>query len=125
MLSYLWSGKDASGRQVSDRVEAESPEAAREQLVGRGWTELKLHTSEIHGFVKEQVAAASNPAYRPKLTAAEELAYLQGKAPGFWSNWWKTVKQSGGTYAALGFMLGWAVYRRRVWGIVISAGSLV
>src|SRR5258708_33300518 len=115
MPSYLWSGKDAAGQQVTDRVDAASPEEARGQLLGRGWTDVKLHTSEVHGFVREQVAAASDPAYRSKLTPEEELAYLQGRAPGFWSNWWKTVKQSGGTYAALAFMLGWALYRRRLW----------
>src|ERR1043165_867831 len=94
MPTYLWSGKDSSGQEVTERVTAATPEAARDILLGRGWTELRRQTSEIHDFVNQEIHAVSDPRYRPDLTPRQEVAFLQGKAPGFWANWWKTERES-------------------------------
>jgi len=47
MPTFLWSGKDAEGRQQSERVEAENAQAAKAILASRGWTDLELIKDEV------------------------------------------------------------------------------
>jgi hypothetical protein len=125
MPSYIWSGKDSSGQEQTERVTAATPEEARDILLGRGWTDLQWQTSEVHDFVQQEIAAVSDPNYRPKLTPEQEMAYIRGVAPGFWGNWWKSTRESAGTFLILGFWLAWSVYRHKLWSIIISGGLIV
>src|SRR5438552_1979702 len=84
MPSYLWSGKDSSGQEQVERIEAANAEAARTMLLDQGWTNLQLHSSEIQDFVKQGIHAASGPDHIQQLTPKEQLAHLKGNAPGFW-----------------------------------------
>ena len=125
MPTFLWSGKTTSGQEEVDRVTAETPEEARRILEGRGWTDLRQHTTEIHDFIKQQAAVASNPDCQPKLTPKEDLAYLQGTAPGLWGNWLKSIRESIGSILIIAVCLAWAVYRRHNLGVIICGGLLV
>jgi type II secretory pathway component PulF len=76
--TFLWSGKTASGQKEVEYVPAETPDAARRILEARGWTDLRQHTTEIHDFLKQQSASATDPKFRRNLTPKEHLEYLQG-----------------------------------------------
>ena len=125
MPSYLWSGKDSSGHDVTERVTAATPEEARDRLIGRGWTDLSLQTSEIHDFVKQGVQAVSDPAYRPQLTPQQELAFLRGTAPGFRSKWFNSIRESGGAFLSIVLALAAAVYYGQRYGILVFGGLLL
>jgi hypothetical protein len=125
MPRYLWSGKDASGRELVEWVEAESPQQARDSLLARGWTDTQLRTSEVHDFVKQQMQAVSDPAYRPHLTPRQELAMLQGKGRRFWPSWYNSIRESAGTHLCLALLLVWSISRHRFWGTVICGASLL
>ena len=125
MPSYLWSGKDNSGRESTERITAATPEEARDILLRRGWTNLRRQTSDINEFVKQDMAAAAAPNYRSNLTPEQEVAHLKGTAPSFWSKWWKAERQSATAYLCLGILFAWSVYHRKPVGIVVSAGLLV
>jgi tetratricopeptide (TPR) repeat protein len=122
MPTYLWSAKDSSGKEILERISAASPEEASDQLLGRGLTNLQLRTSEIHDFVKKGVEAASNPAYRPKLTAREELALLHGTGPGFWARWWRSTRESAGPLVLIGLLLAVALYGRAIPHVLLFGG---
>ena len=124
MPSYIWSGKDSTGKEASERVTAASPEKARDLLLGRGWTDLRRQTSEIHDFVKQDMAAAADPRFRPKLTPQQELAHLKGTAPGFWRRWWDAERQSIAAYLSLAALLAWSVYHRKGPAMVVSGALL-
>jgi len=108
-----------------DRITADTPEAARKILEERGWTDLRLHTTEIHDFVKSQSETASDPDYRPKLTPKEDLAFIKGRAPGMGSNWLKSLRESSVTILLLGAGLAMAIYRHAIVVSVILGGLLV
>ena len=114
MPSYLWIAKNSSGQEVTERVIAESPEEAQNLLLDRGWTNLRLQSSEIHEFIKREIDAVSDPNYRPDLTPEQEAAYIQEAPPGFWANWWKTTRQSAGTFLILAVWFAWSVYRKKL-----------
>ena len=126
MPTYLWSGKTPDGREEVERIEADTPEAARAELAARGWTELRQHTSEIEEYFGRQTQAESNPEFDVPLTAQESLAYHQGDYPGFWGQWWESAKESLPTKLA---MLGLAIFgfykERYVLGIGFTLAFLV
>src|SRR5438105_12157841 len=124
MPSYLWSGKDSSGREQVERIEAANAEAARTRLLDQGWTNLQLHSSEIQDFVKQGIHAASGPDHIQQLTPKEQLAHLKGNAPGFWANWWKTSRESATTLLILAGALAWAIYRQNLWSTIILGALL-
>lgn len=125
MPTFLWSGKTASGEDVVERVEAGTAEDARKLLEARGWTDLRQHTTEIHDFVSRQATRASDPDLKPNLTPKQELAYLQGTAPGFWANWFNSIRESGTTLLMLCLCLGLAIYHQRTFGNIIAITLLV
>jgi tetratricopeptide (TPR) repeat protein len=125
MPSYLWSGKAPSGRDEVERVSAETPEAAREILEARGWTDLRQHTTEIHDFVQQQVRAATDPDFHAQLTPKEDLAYLHGKGPGLWQNWLKSLREANMSILFLAICSAVAVYYRARWEIAIFGGLLL
>lgn len=125
MPSYIWSGKDSSGTELTERVTAETPEEARDMLLRRGWSDLRRETSEIHEFVKREIEAVSDPNCRPSLTVEQEKAFLRGVAPGFWGNWRMTVSKSGGTLLILTALLGWSAYHRKIGAIVFLSTALL
>ena len=125
MPSYLWSGRDGSGCETSERVTAGTPEEARDQLAARGWTELKLRSSEIHEFVKQEVEAVSDPAFRPQLTPQQEVALLQGTGPGFWGKWWNSLRESAFALLVVGCAFAAEVYRHKVSGVIICGCLLL
>jgi tetratricopeptide (TPR) repeat protein len=124
MPSYLWTGKDSTGKEQADRVEAATAEQARTILENRGWTDLRQHTSDINDFVQQQSRAASDPDLDEPITAAQELQFLTGKAPGFWASWFDALRGSAVLFVALSVCFAWAYYRGRVIG-TISFGAVL
>ncbi len=125
MPSYLWTGKDASGNELTDRVTAPSVEESKAILEGRGWHDLKVHNSgDIQDFVKQQIDSASDPDYRASLTPREDLTFIKGTAPGFWARWVNSFKESAKTILLLAGLFAWSVYRQRLWGIIVCGGLL-
>jgi len=114
MPIFLWTGKTATGQEEVERIEADTPEAARKILEARGWTDLSQQTMEIHDFAKAQVEGASCPEYKVEITPKQELAYLKGTAPGFLANWLKSLRESWFTILLIAVMFAFAVYRHRV-----------
>jgi tetratricopeptide (TPR) repeat protein len=125
MPTFLWSGKNAAGVEEADRITADTPEAARKVLEERGWTELRLHTTDIHNFVQEQIRASSPPERQPNLTAKEELSYVKGTSPGFFSRWSKALTESWGIALAMAVVIAWAIFRGNRTDWVVSLILLV
>jgi hypothetical protein len=119
MPSYLWSGKDSTGKEITDRITADTPEAARDQLLARGWTELRWETTEVHDFVKREMNAVTPPQNQPELSPEQEKAYLRGTAPGFWSLWAKSTRDSAVAFAILAVWLLWGIAHHRMWNVVL------
>ena len=72
-----------------------------------------------------QVSAASNPKFQPKLTPKEDLAFLEGKGPGFWRNWLKSERETIGTPLVIGACLAFAINRHQKILVLIFGGLLV
>src|SRR5262245_17522381 len=125
MPTYLWTGKNTRGQEQTERIIANTAEEAKGVLVGRGWTDLQLHTTDIHDFVRQGIDAVSDPEYRPDLTPEQEAAYVKGTAPGFWANWWKSLRESSATLLIVGLWFTWSVWRHKLWSLIISGGVLV
>jgi tetratricopeptide (TPR) repeat protein len=109
MGKFLWSGKTASGQEVVDEIEAESAEAARKIMEGRGCSDLRLHTGEINDFIDEQMRKSSPPEYAPDLSPKQRLEFLEGKSPGMLRKWFKAVIESGGTILFLLALFAWTI----------------
>ena len=124
MPKFLWSGKAASGQEEVEEVEAETAIAARKILEARGWTDLRQHTSEVHDFAVRQIRE-SIPRNDPKLTPKERLQYHEGTAPGFWSNWLKSVGGSAGVILLLAVFVLLTTYDRGKPGNNIKIGIFV
>lgn len=107
MPNFLWSGKTPSGQKDVDEVTAETPAEARKILEGRGWTELRQHTTDVSDFVRR---ISRN---RRQLTPKERLQYRQGTAPGLWANWLKNIENSAVAILALAAILTRAIYNRK------------
>lgn len=84
MPTYLWSGKTASGEEEAEEVVAESALEARKILEGRGWTELRQHTTELQELVTRD---SSHPTKYRRPTPKERVRYYDGKSPGLWGGW--------------------------------------
>ena len=112
MPNFLWSGKAPSGQEDAEEVVAETPAAARQILEARGWTDLRLHTTDIADFISQRQKLASR--IDPKLTPKERLQYHEGTAPGLWSNWVESMRGSTVTVLLLAGVLCWVICDRQM-----------
>jgi len=94
MPTFLWSGRTPSGQEEAEEVSAETAMEARKILEARGWTGLRQHTTEVHDFARRQRQESVGAENCPKLAPKEALQYHQGTAPGFWSLWFKSLRES-------------------------------
>lgn len=124
MPTFLWSGKTESGREEAERVTAETAAEAKKILEARGWTGLKQHTSEVHDFVKQQARASSRHKNHPGFTPKEDLAFLQGTAPGFWKRWLKSILNESAFIFGFAIWLAWSVYHQRTVDAVLAGIAL-
>lgn len=119
MPTYLWSGKDSTGKKYFERVAANTAAEAKAQLLARGFTELELRTDDI------SVAAAqmthNDTGVRPELSPKQEASYLSSK----WAPFWNVLWQSKGTILISAALLAWAIWLGRSTSIVFRAGELL
>jgi hypothetical protein len=93
MPTFLWSGRGVSGQEEAADVEADTPAEARKILEARGWTNLRLHTTEAGDFAARQVLV-ERPVDGPKPTPIERVRHHEGTAPGFWRHWGQSMAMS-------------------------------
>jgi tetratricopeptide (TPR) repeat protein len=127
MPTFLWSGKDAEGRERSERVEAENAQQAKAILSNRGWTNLELAKDSLG----DSEALRIEPAEWVKEgmdeihTADNEAAYHKGKKVyGFWIQWGRGLKDSIKLLLILAALLGFGIYRHNIWLIVLCSLGL-
>lgn len=125
MPTYLWSGKNPSGEESAERVEAPNVEEAKATLEGRGWTQLQLHTGEMANYIHKSMAKVTPTEYQPQLTPKEELQFHKGEQPGFWQRWMTSVVDAKGTIGFCAVLLAWSIYRQQTVGIVIIGALLL
>jgi tetratricopeptide (TPR) repeat protein len=131
MPTFLWSGRTPSGQEQAEEVKAETAIEARGVLEARGWTGLRLHTTEIHDFVQRQIRA-SHPQDHPRPTPNERLQYHEGTAPGWWRAWLKSIGGFAVIILVLAGCLVWARQHRedpggniRIAGYAVLLGLVV
>jgi tetratricopeptide (TPR) repeat protein len=112
MPNFLWSGKAPSGQEDAEEVVAETPAAARQILEARGWTDLRLHTTDIADFISQRQKLASR--IDPKLTPKERLQYHEGTAPGLWGEWVRSMGGATVTVLLLAGVLCWVICDRQM-----------
>jgi tetratricopeptide (TPR) repeat protein len=133
MPTFLWSGKDAEGRQRNERVETENAQSARTILSGRGWTELELLKDEV-GY-SEALHIEPNPPnwlkeefeeeFKTQNTPDQEAAFLKGKTGSdLLDQTWTTIKKSFGTILICAAFLGLGIYKHRAWLMIIGSVGL-
>ncbi len=82
---YLLTGRSPDGRQVTERVEAPSADAAFELFRQRGYTEIVLHSDEVTALYSGQSDVAAN--FTPQ-------EYIELRNTGsFWGNVWFMVRK--------------------------------
>lgn len=118
--TFLWRGKNAQGTSGTERVTAADARAAREQLTAAGWTELELITDEIASLSGQNVQAADWMKEEP-LTPEQEVAFFEGKGPGFLVQWMNGIAESWLTLLIFGGLIAFGVLTHRTWPIVIGA----
>ncbi len=126
MPTFLWSGKDAEGRQQSERVEAENAQAAKAILASRGWTDLELIKDEV-GYseaLRMEPAEWMREEFEKQHTPDKEAAFFKGKDPGLLAQTWTGIKESIRPILVCAALLGWGIYSHRMWPIIIGAGGL-
>ncbi|PYJ84800.1 MAG: hypothetical protein DME22_11390 [Verrucomicrobia bacterium] len=127
MPTFLWSGKDAEGRQQSERVEAENAQAAKAILASRGWTDLELIKDEV-GYSEAlhmEPAEWMREEFKKQHTPDKEAAFFKGKErPGLLAQTWTGIKESIRPILVCAALLGWGIYSHRMWPIIIGAGGL-
>jgi tetratricopeptide (TPR) repeat protein len=123
MHSFLWTGKDPSGNERSERVEAENAQAAKAILTQRGWTNLQMITDEICDIAQQGMPKEWET---PDETADVETQRWKGKQPSsFLPQWGATLWESKGALVICALFLGYGIYRNRLWSIILGGGGLV
>jgi tetratricopeptide (TPR) repeat protein len=107
--SFLWQGKDSSGKKRGVRVEAEDAQSARAFLVADGWTELQLIRDEISDVSRKQHRAEA-VFQAPELTPDQEISRYLGRRPSFFSKWWTYLRNNNSTFIWLGLVIGLGIY---------------
>jgi tetratricopeptide (TPR) repeat protein len=74
--SFLWTGKDRSGRRRSERIDAENAQHAFRLLTERGWTDLQLEKNEIADVVRARMQS-ERQIERPPVLPDVEVARLR------------------------------------------------
>ena len=124
MHRFLWSGKDAEGRERAERVEAENAQEAKRILTERGWTELQLLKDEISDVVRKRRRMESEIKAPPPLPDDEAARLLHGRTT-YFSEWWKTLLAVKGTIALLAALLALGIFRQRILTTAVSGGGLL
>ncbi len=122
MSSFPWKGKAPDGTARSERVWAENAQAARIVLEQRGWSDLCLLTDELFDAARAHVEGPDE--YKPELDPEEEVALLEGKAPGFWSQFGKTVFDSKVSLVLFSLIAFWGYYSGRKWPLIFGLAGL-
>lgn len=140
MPTFLWSGKDAQGRQRSERIDAENAQAAKTALVSAGWTNLELVLDEIcyskaiqieshtPGWVRrEGMEKNYERELEEQRTPDRQAAYFKGQQPegGLIAQWLRAIKQAWWPILLSGAILAFGIYRHRTFPIVFGAVLLV
>jgi tetratricopeptide (TPR) repeat protein len=71
MPIYLWTGKNAQGVEIAEKITAPTPELARDLLEKRGYTDLKLLKDDLMAEMSSKNEVIT------KMSAAEEAALLR------------------------------------------------
>src|ERR1041385_970160 len=141
MPTFLWSGKDANGQQRSERVEAENAQVAKGILAGRGWTGLELVKDEAaHGaslqFERnppdwvvnqgdEELEEDWKKEFEKQNTPDQEVAFFKGQQPsGLRAQTWTAIKESIRIIVIFAALLGFGIYRHKIWLIVLGAAGI-
>ena len=125
--TFVWKGKDPTGKKRSERVVAENAQAARQQLTLAGWTELELVMDEV-GSLSSQMVDVDPDLDAPETTADEDVEYFHGKAPPFFGPWLKSFWDLKFMLLVAAAFLAWGILRDRTWPVVVGgmlAGLLI
>jgi tetratricopeptide (TPR) repeat protein len=107
--SFLWQGKDSSGKKRGVRVVAEDAQSARAFLTADGWTELQLIRDEISDVSRRQHRAEA-VFHPPELTPDEEISRHLGKRPSFAGKWWTNIRSHKSALVWFGLIIGLGLY---------------
>ena len=125
MNTFLFKGKDPGGDFRSESISAENAQEAKATLQETGWTDLRLVTDEICDTACAQVEAPKEFKEIP-VSPDDQVRYVLGQAPGFWRQYFATMKQTARDSKVLllsaSALLAYGVYRRR-WVPVAMGGS--
>jgi tetratricopeptide (TPR) repeat protein len=134
MHTFLWSGKDAEGRQRCERVSAENAQAAKAALSSAGWTNLELVTDEIGDSKAIQVDSQTpewvirkgvEEDYKKELekqqTPDRQAAYFKGKQRGVIAQSLISVIQAWKTILLSGALLAFGIYFHQTFPTILGA----
>lgn len=134
MDTFLWSGKDAEGRQRSERVNAENAQAAKAILENRGWTDLELVIDEIghskaiqidpqvpRWVLREGMEEDYKRELEKQRTADRQATYFKGRQPGFIAQWLTSIVQAWWLMLLSGAILAFGIYGHRTFPIILGA----
>jgi tetratricopeptide (TPR) repeat protein len=119
---FIWKGIDPAGTPGSDRVPAENAQAAKVEMIRRGWTDLQLVSDELGDLVRKRV---ETPFERQDEGSVEDyVRRIEEKAPGFLARWWDSTADIR-LYALiiLAFVV-YGIYRGRIWPVILGFAGL-
>src|SRR5215469_8025357 len=109
MPSFLWTGKDAEGRQKNEFVPAKNAPESKAILIARGWTQLELMGDET----LEAVHAIRPPIPEERRAGVDALlnnpdlrvARARGQGFSFLEKWWAFVLKAKFSFLILSLCL--------------------
>src|SRR5688572_18640723 len=86
MPSYLYSARDRSGQAVTNRIEAESIAAARQELAAQDLADITWHTDDLAEAVTAEARNEIPASLRTSLSCKAELE--SRRVGTFWGSMW-------------------------------------
>jgi len=124
-FTFVWKGRDPRGRFRSERVEAENAQLAKSALLREGWSELQFVGDEVTDLARQSLQVPEElEEYGDALGPDDEVRSLEGKAPGFRSQYCKALGEAKGTLILLTLLTAWGFYQHRTWALAIGLAGL-
>jgi tetratricopeptide (TPR) repeat protein len=125
MPKFIWKAKDQHGKETVQRLQASNALQAKEELLSRGFTDLRLQQDEIVEMAAESAKAVTSADFLTDKTPEEEAANFDGKFPGFWRQWWDAAKEVPGMSVVWMLLMGVSLYSGKTWLIVLNSIMLI